>query len=485
MRSARFSVTAALVLIPAFVLAACSAGDHESFSDSADEAALNAVPRHPHKDMCDQIRNGSDTMRCHAKVRTTPDGQMATMAAPSGLSPSDLRGAYKLPASGGAGKTIAIVDAYDNPSAESDLAVYRSTYGLSPCTTANGCFKKVNQNGVQGSYPTADSGWSGEIALDLDMASAICPDCKILLVEANSASMSDLGASVNRAVSLGATVVSNSYGSSEYSGIATASSQYFNHPGVAITVSSGDGAYGTEFPASSQYVIAVGGTKLVKSTSARGWAEAAWTSAGSGCSAYIPKPSWQTDAKCAKRTVADVSAVADPNTGVAVYNAGGWAVYGGTSASAPIVAAAYALLGLGGANGSYGYSHATAYYDVTSGSNGSCGGTYLCTAMAGYDGPTGIGTPNGAALAGGGGVPDAGGGTPDSGGGTPDAGGGTPDSGGGSTCTHAICSSGAKLTASCDSCATAVCARDSYCCRTAWDSICVNEVRTICGQTCP
>src|SRR6185369_14902861 len=182
-----------------------------------------------------------------------------------------------------------------------------------------------------------------------------CPKCKILLVEANSASMSDLGAAVNTAAALGATVISNSYGGSEDSSATSTDAQYFNHPGIAITVSSGDNGYGVEYPASSAHVIAVGGTSLAKSSSTRGWAEGAWNGAGSGCSKYVAKPSAQKDTGCTKRTVADVSAVADPNTGVAVYDtyggasagATGWVVYGGTSAAAPIVAAVLAASGKG------------------------------------------------------------------------------------------------------------------------------------------
>jgi subtilase family serine protease len=206
---------------------------------------------------------------------------------------------------------------------------------------------------------------------------------------------------VDRAALMGATVISNSYGGSEYSGEVNDQSHY-NHPGIAITVSSGDGGYGVEFPAASQYVTAVGGTTLTRNTSTRGFTETVWSGAGSGCSAYITKPSWQTDTGCARRTVADVSAVADPNTGVAVYDTyrlhpGGWLVFGGTSVSAPIIASVYALAGNASAvtYGSFSYSHTTSLFDVISGSNGSCGGSYLCTAKTGYDGPTGNGTPNG------------------------------------------------------------------------------------------
>jgi subtilase family serine protease len=328
-------------------------------------------------------------------------GDIQTLAAgPQGLNPADLQSAYKLPSStAGAGKTVAIVDAYDDPNAEQDLAVYRQQFGLPPCTTANGCFKKVDQNGGT-NYPQPDSGWAGEIALDLDMVSAICPNCHILLVEADSAYMEDLGASVNTAVRLGAVAVSNSYGGSEYRQETTDEVTYFKHPGVAITVSTGDSGYGTAFPATSQYVTAVGGTSLKRASNSRGWTETAWNGAGSGCSKYVPKPSWQQDTGCNKRAIADVSAVADPYTGVSVYNTyggNGWAVYGGTSASAPIIAAVYALAGNTSSitYGSYPYSHTGSLFDIVSGSNGSCSVKYLCTAGTGYDGPTGLGTPNG------------------------------------------------------------------------------------------
>ncbi|GAC1581973.1 MAG: peptidase S8 [Candidatus Dormibacteria bacterium] len=297
----------------------------------------------------------------------------------------------------GAGQTIAIVDAFDDPSAESDLGVYRSQYGLPECTTANGCFKKVNQSGSQGPYPRTDSGWAQEISLDVDMASAVCPNCKILLVEAKSSSFANLSTAVDTAATHGATTISNSYGGSEYAGEVTDQSRY-NHPGVAITVSSGDNGYGVEFPAASVNVTAVGGTTLTRAATARGFTETAWSGAGSGCSAYITRPSWQTDAGCSRRSVADVSAVADPNTGVAVYDtfrAGGWLVFGGTSVAAPVIAGVYALAGNASTiTPSFPYANASALFDVTSGSNGTCG-TYLCNAGPGFDGPTGLGTPNG------------------------------------------------------------------------------------------
>ncbi|MFI1092451.1 carboxypeptidase regulatory-like domain-containing protein [Streptomyces sp. NPDC020917] len=318
-------------------------------------------------------------------------------AVPSGFGPADLQSAYNLPAAGPT-ETVAIVDGYDNPNAEADLAVYRQQYGLPACTTANGCFKKIDQRGGT-SYPPANSGWASEIALDIDMVSATCPSCKILLVEADDPTLNNLGAAVNQAVAQGARYVSNSWGSIESSS-EMQNEAFFNHPGVAITAATGDSGYRVAYPAASRYVTAVGGTSLVKDTStARGWTESAWKLAGSGCSRYVPKPSFQQDTGCANRTTADVSAIADPNTGVAVYN-GGWQVYGGTSASAPIIASVYALAGTptaGTAPNSYPYAQPSALNDVTSGSNGGCTPGYLCNAGPGYDGPTGLGTPHGLA----------------------------------------------------------------------------------------
>jgi subtilase family serine protease len=332
--------------------------------------------------------------RCHAiRVDAGPGG-----GSPSGYNPADLQSAYKLPSStAGAGQTVAIVDAYDDPNAESDLGTYRKQFGLSACTTANGCFRKVNQTGGT-NYPRGDRSWAQEISLDLDMVSAICPNCHILLVEATTNSFSNLAAAVDEAAALHATEISNSYGGSEYSSEVSDQSHY-NHPGIAITVSSGDSGYGVQFPAASQYVTAVGGTTLNKASNARGWSETVWSGAGSGCSAYISKPSWQTDSGCSRRTVADVAADADPNTGVSVYDTyheTGWLVFGGTSVASPIIASVYALAGNAGkvTYGSYSYSHTSSLFDVTSGSNGSCGGSYLCTGVVGYDGPTGNGTPD-------------------------------------------------------------------------------------------
>jgi subtilase family serine protease len=345
--------------------------------------------------------------RCLAQVETNSAGKALAAATPAGYGPTQLRTAYSLASSGGSGQTVAIVDAYDDPNAESNLNTYRSTFGIAACTTANGCFRKVNQSGGT-TPPAADPGWAEEISLDLDMVSAICPNCHILLVEASSPTLTNLGTAVNTAVRLGATEVSNSYGGSE-SGTSSYASRYYNHPGVAVTASAGDDGYAVEFPASAPAVTAVGGTSLTLTSGNTRSRETVWSGTGSGCSRTYAQPGWQTPlvpaGVCSRRIVGDVSAVADPGTGVAVYDTyqeSGWLVFGGTSVSAPIIASVYALAGNAKTIDStgeplpYKLGHqGSNLYDVTSGRNGSCGGSYLCTARAGYDGPTGLGTPIG------------------------------------------------------------------------------------------
>jgi hypothetical protein len=504
----RSSIVPALFLAPLLVAAGCSSGvspSSEVVASTSPVGGLGAVQRHWYRPNCPMTARPG-VSKCMSHTVTDQYGKILAAASPQGFGPPDLVSAYALPSSGGSGATIALVDAQDDPNAEADLGVYRSQYGLPACTTANGCFKKVNQNGVQGSYPTADSGWAGEISLDLDMVSAVCPSCKIILVEVTSATTADLGAGVNTAASLGATVISNSYGGPEDSTVASASETYYNHPGVLVVAANGDDSYsaGASFPASSQYVLAAGGTSLVKGTSARGWSETVWSDSGSGCSAYIPKPSWQTDTGCKQRTVGDVSAVADPNTGVSVYDtygASGWNVYGGTSVASPLVSAIFALLGKTTSTPEFPYSNTSDFYDVTSGSNGSCSGSYLCTGKVGYDGPTGWGTPDGTAISGGTTPPppppvdagppppvDAGPPPPVDAGPPPpppppppvDAGPPPPPSG----CAHNICDEGSTLTSTCSTCAGDICAADPYCCDVEWDSICVGQVTSICGESC-
>ncbi|HEX4788811.1 MAG TPA: ricin-type beta-trefoil lectin domain protein [Actinospica sp.] len=338
---------------------------------------------------------------CYALIRTdiapVQADALSPDATPSGYGPSDLRSAYNLAsasAADGSGATVAVMEAADDPNLESDLGTYRSQYGLPACTTANGCFSKVNGSGQQGNYPPGDTGWGGEASLDVEMVSAICPNCHILVVESQ-----DLEGAQNVAVSLGAKFISNSWGTGDGSGDAGADAD-FNHAGVVDVASSGDSGYGVSFPATSRYVVAAGGTSLNRNSSAsRGWSETAWSGAGAGCSSWEAKPSWQSDSGCSRRTVTDVSAVADPGTGVSFYDSygqGGWGVVGGTSVSSPIIASVFALAGApSAAAASVLYAHSGSLNDVTSGSDGSCSPSYLCTAQSGYDGPTGLGTPNG------------------------------------------------------------------------------------------
>jgi len=384
----------ALALVPAFSATPASArpGNIERWGNTYARQACG--------------READGIARCYAKIVTDSAGNIrpgkasadvTRNIAPQGYGPTDLRSAYKVTGSGSSSYTIAIVDAYGYNNAERDLGIYRAQYGLPPCTTANGCFKKVNQKGIQGSYPRQDTGWAQEQALDLDMASAMCPNCKILLVQTTNSYLSNLATGVNTAYRLGARAISNSYGGSE--GGTTSYETAYNHAGVAITVSSGDYGYGVQFPASSPHVTAVGGTSLSRASNTRGWSETVWNGAGSGCSTVYAKPAWQLDTLCKRRTVADVSAVANPSTGVAVYgptssSMSGWMIFGGTSVAAPLIAGIYGVNGISDTTNANLYK-STSHFDVTSGSNGSCGGTYLCTGAIGYDGPTGLGTPNG------------------------------------------------------------------------------------------
>ncbi|RLV48344.1 peptidase S8 [Nocardioides mangrovicus] len=345
---------------------------------------------------------------CYAEVLVKNSTDLAPdSAAPpaSGMTPDDLQDAYNVAGTTSGGRTVAIVDAYGYPNLERDLGVYRSQFGLSACTKANGCLKIMNQTGGT-SLPSTDVGWDGEQALDVDAVSAVCPDCKIVVVQATSASISNLGTAANTASKQsGVVAISNSYGGGDL-----ADSTYgakYNHPGIAVTASTGDDGYdGASFPASSQYVTAVGGTSLTSASNTRGWSETVWDGAGSGCSTVNAALSAASSSGtgCSKRAMADVSAAADPSAGgMAVYyptsaSASTWGQIGGTSESAPIVASVYALSGnTSGYANAIPYSHTGSLNDVTSGSNGSCSPTQWCTARSGWDGPTGLGTPNGTA----------------------------------------------------------------------------------------
>jgi hypothetical protein len=328
-------------------------------------------------------------------VRALADG-------PVGWGATDLVSAYRLPEQAAPDTVVGISIAFDAPNLEADLAVYRAQYGLPPCTTANGCFRKVNQQGAAAPLPQSSFGWALESTLDVSMVSAACPSCRILVVEGNSPGFADLAETEDTAVRLGAKVVSNSYGARE-GGAPLAYASHYQHPGVTVVASSGDrGFTAASYPAVLASTVAVGGTSLARDPdSPRGWAESAWPYGGSGCSAYIAKPAWQRDTHCGKRTVADVAAVADS---LAVYNtdAGGWLPVNGTSASAPFVAGLYGRSGRAGpAQPADVYANAAKFVDITAGNNDpngagkKCGGDYLCVAGPGYDAPTGVGVPDG------------------------------------------------------------------------------------------
>ncbi|MEP7022899.1 MAG: ricin-type beta-trefoil lectin domain protein [Actinomycetota bacterium] len=361
-------------------------------------------------------------MACDALIPAAarPDG--ASNQPPSNAyGPADLQDAYALTAASatqGHGQTIAIVAAFNDPHAASDLAVYRSHYHLPPCTTAKKCLRVVNQaGGTRLPDPDPTGGWELEEALDLDVVSAICPNCRILLIEASSDSIASLARAEKYAVTH-ARIVSNSWGSgAEFTGEG-AFDPDFSHPGVAVVAAAGDGAYGTQYPAAAQFVTSAGGTTLRRAANTRGWAEQVWRGTGSGCSSIEVAPAWQqgaVPAGCQNRTETDVSADADPYSPVAVYDSvkvNGtilhWIAPGGTSVSTPIIASAYALAATAGSGpyprprtfpASYPYAHRGDFFSVTDGGNGTCEKSrgYLCHGRAGYDGPTGLGTPDGIA----------------------------------------------------------------------------------------
>jgi hypothetical protein len=358
-------------------------------SQRATAAQLGLWPRQgPSARVCGDA--GVGFARCQAWLRTDIRGAIQPNT-PGGYAPNDLQTAYGLASNStnnGGGQTVAIVDAYDDPNAASDLTVYRSQYGLPACTLSNACFTK------QMYTSQTNTGWAAEESVDVDMVSAICPNCKILLVEAASAGIADLSAAEKYATAH-ADYVSNSWSGNE------ATKTYdgdYNVGCGAITAAIGDSGHNStaRWPAILPSVIGVGGTSL---TSISPRVETAWSRGGSACSKIYAKPSFQSglNTGCSMRAQADVSADADPQTGVAVYDTfhqGGWLVFGGTSVAAPIVASIFALAANGANPPGNLYSHAADFNDVTSGTNGGCGAP-LCVAGQGWDGPTGLGTPKG------------------------------------------------------------------------------------------
>jgi subtilase family serine protease len=420
------------------LLCACAVGSGGSVASASLSPNVYRTQR-----LCEVSRPGAAScvaVRLLAKSLTSADlmanasrqaTEQASGASPAvmnksplgGLTPEGLHDAYDLPSEtfGGSVQTIAVVDAYNDPTAEADLAVYDKQFDLPPCTKANGCFNKVNQEGKTSPLPKTQGEWAVEMSLDVQMAHAVCQSCHVLLVEADNEEFEPLGTAVDAAVNAGATEISNSYAGIEASYVTAANAAY-DHPGVVITASSGDCGYLDEvcggaaanFPTDSPDVISVGGTALTESGET--WTSTVWEDGGSGCSRVFSAPLWQQDVASfsatgcgSARASADVAADADPWTGVDVYDstpAGngdptGWIILGGTSASSPIVASEFGLAG--GAHG-VSYPAATLYSnigdsgaltDVVSGHNGSCEGATICKAATGYDGPTGVGSPHG------------------------------------------------------------------------------------------
>jgi Subtilase family len=439
----------ALPILAVAALAACSGGStNQSFvpQNALTAAASGDVPfltMDPVRRLC-PTPEGPERVECFAMVRTDviPTPEIAPQAHKKGETcpfsqgycPNDLQAAYNLPSSTeGKDEVVAIVDAYGYKHAASDLAVFRKTMGLSACKAK--CLRIVNQSGnsspLPSQPPSSDTGWLGEESVDLDMVSGICPKCKIILVQANNNDTNNLFAGVKTAVRLGAKYIGASWGTPEFG----PDNPDFHQPGVVISAAAGDEGGGTKFgggpiqPCTYTYVTCVGGTHLVTdSHNKRGWSETVWNdwtfdecgsgsspcgATGSACSKDIPKPSWQTDKGCTTRSAADTSATASLRAPVIAYNSeigctppNCYWLFGGTSVSTQIISAVYALAGNAATqNGPEGIwkHHAGNVYDVTVGNNvdPSLGVTcaspvkYICTARAGFDGPTGWGTPAG------------------------------------------------------------------------------------------
>jgi subtilase family serine protease len=362
-----------------------------------------------HGRVCGATKTGG-LASCHIQVLLDNNNNPLVSGSPSGYGPAQLRGAYGVSGRAVGQPIIAIVDAYDDPTIKNDLDAYSLQFHLPVlplCKAAAAkspipCLQKIGQTGGK-AMPAANGDWSMEIALDVEAAHAMCENCSLVLIEAKSPNMTNLFAAVDTAVKTGAIAISSSWGGPEYKG-ETKLDKHFEHNGIAFTVSSGDSGYGVQYPAASPYVTAVGGTSLYMNGNNYS-NENAWSGAGSGCSQFEVKPNWQKDVLCKGRTVADVSAVADPSTGAAIYSSTspkgqkGWFTAGGTSLAAPIIAAVYALASTPKTQTAnslpYLFGNKNNLHDVVGGSNGICSPSYLCTGKTKYDGPTGLGSPNG------------------------------------------------------------------------------------------
>ncbi|HSC04500.1 MAG TPA: hypothetical protein VLC49_14315, partial [Solirubrobacteraceae bacterium] len=357
-----------------------------------------------------------------ASTRGVAAAEPAGASAPDPGTPGYLQQAYDLAylaQKDASNDTVAIVDAFDDPNAEGDLATYRSAYGLPPCGSDTGCFQKVGQDGSS-SLPGPSQLWEQEISLDLDAVSAICPTCHILLVEAKSDAFTDLEAAMARAAKTSGVkqIVASWWGTASDvpAGLPTGIPAF---PGVATVAATGDEGYAgadqNNYPAALPGVTAAGGTSLAAAAApgARGFGESAWsfnglTGGGSGCDRHFERPAYQPAAGCVGRAYADLSADGNPDTGLQVYDSNSgdsqnhWIVLGGTSLAAPLIAAYYAITGVDGTTPQWAYGDAGALNDVLSGSTGACAASiaYICNAGVGYDGPTGVGSISGSVVTG-------------------------------------------------------------------------------------
>jgi hypothetical protein len=391
-----------------------SASPAWSHSGAARIARLTAAARAGLQPACPRPRPGD--MRCFALVQPQYAVNRALAAGrktrPQGWTPQQLERAYRLPVNLRSHQTVAVSIAGRTPHLGSYLRTYRAHFGLPPCGQPSGCLRIVNQKGraTPAAPSSLGSGWDVEATLDVSMISTACPYCKILVVEANSPSVSDLARTDDVAARLGAQVISNSYGIRE-SGVSQTFARAYEHPGHMVVASSGDlGFDAANFPANLASVTAVGGTTLSRAHNARGFTERVWNdpsifgAGSSGCSAYVRKPAWQHSPHCPGRTVADTSAVA---ADIPIFNQawGGWLTVAGTSVAAPLTSGIYGLAGNATVVTTRDlYRHAADFFDITRGNNvlfgtakQSCGDDYLCVAKRGYDAPTGLGTPNGIA----------------------------------------------------------------------------------------
>jgi subtilase family serine protease len=398
-----------MAVFAVFALPACSSGVASTQVPATGAAVANTASGAQRKPQsarafaasCAAATTGNGTCTNIERAGATVYGPTTPAQQVPGLHPADLQSAYQLPSTtAGSGQTIGIVVVGSDPNLAADLAVYRSTFGLPACTSANGCLNIIT--GLLTSAANAD--WSHEASIDTDMASAVCPNCKLLVVEMATNTALNLALGDSLAVRRGATVINNSFAIPESASVPSETNTAWSHPGIPIVAAAGDQAYGTvNWPAAATNVIAVGATTLTpNAATSRGWSETAWSGTASGCSGIAVKPAWQTDTSCSMRTVADIAAVGDPSTPVAVYDSyqdNGWVEMGGTSVATPIVAGVYALAGNGAqlTGASSLYAHPGGLNKVSAGSNGSCSPLYLCTAGSGYSGPAGVGSPKGIA----------------------------------------------------------------------------------------